>query len=118
MVNSRRGLNGRFMSILSLCYRAAPEHVSEIAEAVQNYISIVHYTRNYSFEALAIARSFHDSGWLLGVVSSEKEQLELLESLFDKMLSRNAQRARTSLPPMTHEQVSEPCGVSVGECLL
>ena len=91
---------------LSLCYRAAPEHVSEIAEAVQNYISIVHYTRNYSFEALAIARSFHDSGWLLGVVSSEKEQLELLESLFDKMLSRNAQRARTSLPPMTHEQVS------------
>ena len=104
--NSPERIKLKVMSILSLCCRAAPEHVSEIAEAVQNYISIVHYTRNYSFEALAIARSFHDSGWLLGVVSSEKEQLELLESLFDKMLSRNAQRARTSLPPMTHEQVS------------
>ena len=84
---------------------ASPESVSEIAEAVQNYVSLVYYTRCYSYEAIAISRSLHDSGWLLGAVSSEKEQLDLLETLLDKLLSRNAQRARTGLPPMQYEQV-------------
>ena len=84
---------------------ASPESVSEIAEAVQNFVSLVYYTRCYSYEAIAISRSLHDSGWLLGAVSSEREQLDLLETLLDKLLSRNSQRARTGLPPMQYEQV-------------
>ena len=83
---------------------AQPETASEVAEAVQNYVALIYYIRGYSFEAISISRAFHDAGWLLGVVSSEKEQLELLEAVFDKLLSRNAQRARTFLPPMTHDQ--------------
>ena len=83
---------------------ASPDTVSEVAEAVQNYTALIYYIRGYSFEAIAISRALHDAGWLLGVVSEEKEQLELLEAVLDKLLSRNAQRARTSLPPMTHDQ--------------
>ena len=83
------------------------EQVWEIAEAVSNLVSIIHFVRGYSFEALSIQRAIHDSGWLLGVVESEKEQLDLLEALLDKLLARNSQRARTNLPPMTHVQVRE-----------
>ena len=82
-----------------------PEAVSEIAEAVANFSAVVHYVRGYSYEGLAISRALHDAGWLLGVVSSEREQLELLEGTLDLLLSRNSQRARTNLPPLTHEQV-------------
>ena len=84
---------------------AGPEAVSEIAEAVANFSAVIHYVRSYSYEGLAISRALHDAGWLLGVVSSEREQLELLEGTLDLLLSRNSQRARTNLPPLTHEQV-------------
>ena len=84
---------------------AGPEAVSEIAEAVANFSAVIHYVRSYSYEGLAISRALHDAGWLLGVVGSEREQLELLEGTLDLLLSRNSQRARTSLPPLTHEQV-------------
>ena len=81
------------------------ESVWEIAEAVSNLVTIVHYTRNYSYEAIALQRALHDYGWFLGISSSEREQMELLECGVDKILARNSQRARTNLPPMTYESI-------------
>ena len=43
----------------------------------------------------------------LGCVSSEKEQRDLLELAFDKLLARNAQRAKVGIGghPLTYEEV-------------
>ena len=104
-----------------------PEEAWEIAEAVQNYVTLTYYIRNYSFEGLAIQRCFHDFGYFLGkfwsllwkiefslnvvfspgCVSSEKEQRDLLELAFDKLLARNAQRAKVGIGghPLTYEEV-------------
>ena len=84
---------------------AQVEAVWEIAEAVSNFVTLIHYTRHYSYEGIALSRALHDFGWFLGVSSSEREQIELLELGIDKILARNSQRARTSLPPLTYEQV-------------
>lgn len=81
------------------------EAVHEIAEAVSNLVTLVHYTRHYSYEAIALSRALHDYGWFLGISSSEKEQMELLECGIDKILARNSQRARTNLPPLTYESI-------------
>ena len=45
---------------------SAPEEAWEIAEAIQNYVTLTYYIRNYSFEGLAIQRCFHDFGYFLG----------------------------------------------------
>ena len=45
---------------------APPEEVWEIVEALQNYVTLTYYIRNYSFEGLAIQRCFHDFGYFLG----------------------------------------------------
>ena len=54
---------------------AAPEAVWEIVEAISNYTVLTYYIRNYSYEGLAISRAYHDMGFFLGTVSSEKEQM-------------------------------------------
>ena len=77
---------------------AQVEAVWEIAEAVSNYVTLIHYTRNYSYEGIALSRVLHDYGWFLGISSGEREQMELLELGIDKILARNSQRARTNLP--------------------
>ena len=59
----------------------------------------------FSYEGIALSRALHDYGWFLGISSNEREQMELLENGIDKILARNSQRARTSLPPMTYEQI-------------
>ena len=84
-----------------------PEAAWEVAEAVSNLSILVYYTRNYSYEAHAISRAYHELGWLLGASVSEKEQLEMLETSLDKILARNSQRARSTppRPPLTYEQV-------------
>ena len=43
----------------------------------------------------------------LGCVNSEKEQRDLLELAFDKLLARNAQRAKVGIGghPLTYEEV-------------
>ena len=84
---------------------AQVEAVWEIAEAVSNYVTLIHYTRNYSYEGIALSRALHDFGWFLGICSNEREQIELLELGIDKVLARNSQRARTNLPPMSYEQI-------------
>ena len=45
---------------------APPEEVWEIVEALQNYVTLTYYIRNYSFEGLAIQRCLHDFGYFLG----------------------------------------------------
>ena len=86
---------------------AAPEAVWEIVEAISNYTVLTYYIRNYSYEGLAISRAYHDMGFFLGTVSSEKEQMTLLEDSFNKLLSRNSNRAKnqTHCHPLTYEEV-------------
>ena len=74
---------------------AAPEAVWEIVEAISNYTVLTYYIRNYSYEGLAISRAYHDMGFFLGTVSSEKEQMTLLEDSFNKLLSRTVTEPRT-----------------------
>ena len=45
---------------------APPEEVWEVVEALQNYVTLTYYIRNYSFEGLAIQRCLHDFGYFLG----------------------------------------------------
>ena len=68
---------------------------------------LTYYIRNYSYEGLAISRAYHDMGFFLGTVSSEKEQMTLLEDSFNKLLSRNSNRAKnqTHCHPLTYEEV-------------
>ena len=86
---------------------SAPEAVWEIVEAISNYTVLTYYIRNYSYEGLAISRAYHDMGFFLGTVSSEKEQMTLLEDSFNKLLSRNSNRAKnqTHCHPLTYEEV-------------
>ena len=86
---------------------AAPEAVWEIVEAINNYVVLTYYIRNYSYEGLAISRAYHDMGFFLGTVSSEKEQMTLLEESFNKLLSRNSNRAKnhSHCHPLTYEEV-------------
>ena len=41
---------------------AGVEHVWEIAEAISNLVTLVHYARSYSYEAIALQRALHDYG--------------------------------------------------------
>ena len=69
---------------------AAPEQTWEVAEAISNFVTLIHYIRSYSYEALALHRALHDYGWLLACVESETEQILHLES-----------RSSTSRAPLT-----------------
>ena len=53
-------------TISSDCKWSAPEEAWEIAEAIQNYVTLTYYIRNNSFEGLAIQRCFHDFGLFFG----------------------------------------------------
>ena len=41
---------------------AAPEQTWEVAEAISNFVTLIHYIRSYSYEALALHRALHDYG--------------------------------------------------------
>ena len=84
---------------------AAPEQTWEVAEAISNFVTLIHYIRSYSYEALALHRALHDYGWLLACVESETEQILHLESTIDLVLARNRQRARDGRHPLTYEDI-------------
>ena len=84
---------------------AAPEQTWEVAEAISNYVTLIHYIRSYSYEALALHRALHDYGWLLACVENEAEQILHLENSIDLVLARNRQRARDGRHPLTYEDI-------------
>ena len=84
---------------------APPEQTWEVAEAISNLVTLVHYIRSYSYEALSLHRALHDYGWLLGCVENEAEQILHLENSIDLVLARNKQRARDGRHPLTYEDI-------------
>ena len=84
---------------------AGPESVAEIVEALHNFCAAIHMTRAYSYEGLSLMRASHDVGFFLGVVESEKQQMEWLEQAIDSVLTGNAQKAREGKCPLTYDQI-------------